>query len=124
MRERIRVFVAEDNEDLRAAVVLLLNDTLDMHCIGETDCLAEVVPRVLESSAEVVVLDIELKGQSSLVNLATLKRQLPGAHFLIYSGHSHPELMRGATAAGASGYVLKSGDFDELLQAIRQCVAA
>jgi DNA-binding NarL/FixJ family response regulator len=49
-----------------------------------------------------------------------LREQFPGTRYIIHSGHSNPELMR---RSGADAFVLKSGDFDELIDAI-QAVAA
>jgi DNA-binding NarL/FixJ family response regulator len=37
----------------------------------------------------------------------------------VFSGHSHPEMIRHTLAAGADAYVPKSGDFELLLDAIR-----
>ena len=38
---------------------------------------------------------------------------------VVFSGHSHPEMIRHTLAAGADAYVPKSGDFELLLDAIR-----
>ena len=73
------------------------------------------------SSAQVIILDIELKGRSSLHRLPQLKRELPAARFLVYSGHALPALIDAALAAGASEYVVKSGDPLELINAVRRC---
>lgn len=121
MSDPIRVFIAEDNADVRSAVVMLLSDIEDVLCIGEADSVTEIVSQAGLSRADVILLDVELQGQSSLRHLPELKRQLPTAQFLMYTNHSNPELIRGATAAGASGYILKTADFDDLLNAIRSC---
>jgi DNA-binding NarL/FixJ family response regulator len=120
----IKVLVAEDNEDLRATVVALLSAEPDLRCVAETDELQQVAALAADTAAHVVVLDIELKGQSSLLRLGQLCSELPAARFVIYSGHGLPAMVEAAMAAGASEYVLKSGDPDELVHAIRRCAAA
>ena len=42
---------------------------------------------------------------------------------VVFSGHSHPEMIRHTLAAGADAYVPKSGDYELLLDAIRDNVA-
>jgi DNA-binding NarL/FixJ family response regulator len=56
----------------------------------------------------VVVLDIDLRGESSLGKLPVMRRGLPAVRFIIFSGHNHPEMIRRALEAGASAYVTKA----------------
>lgn len=113
--------IAEDNADLRSTMVSLLDAETDMRCVAETDELEDVGALAATAAPQVVILDIELKGQSSLSRLPKLKSELPGARFLVYSGHALPALIDAALAAGATEYVLKSGDPYELIDAVRRC---
>lgn len=117
----IRIMIAEDNEDLRATMVSLFDAETDISCVAETDELEQVAALAAATSPQVIVLDIELNGQSSLARLPQLKRELPSARFLMYSGHALPALIDAALAAGATEYLLKSGDPDELINAVRRC---
>jgi len=116
--------VAEDNDDLRTMMVSILDAEADIHCVAETDELAKVSELAAAASPQVIILDIELKGRSSLQGLPELRRQFPSTRFLIYRGHALPALIDAALAAGATEYVLKSGDPDELVSAVRRCVVA
>lgn len=98
----------------------LLDEAPDLHCAATTAFLDEVAPLIGQHGAHVVVLDIELRGGSALKQLPALRKQFPGTKFIIHSGHSHPGLIRTAQEAGADAYVLKSGDFEELIEAIRK----
>jgi len=120
----ITIMVAEDNDDLRTMMVSILDAEADIHCVAETDELAKVSELAAAASPQVIILDIELKGRSSLQGLPDLRRQFPSTKFLIYSGHALPALIDAALAAGATEYVLKSGDPDELVSAVRRCVVA
>ena len=113
--------IAEDNEDLRCTMVSLLDAETDMHCVAQTGELEKVGDLAASTAPQVVILDLELKGQSSLSRLAKLKSDLPAARFLVYSGHALPALVEAALAAGATEYVLKSGDPYELIDAVRRC---
>ena len=116
--------IAEDNVDLRATMVSLLDAEADLRCVAETDELENVGSLAKATLPQVIILDIELKGRSSLTRLAQLKRELPAARFLVYSGHALAALVDAALQAGASEYVLKSGDPYELISAVRRCALA
>jgi two-component system response regulator DesR len=116
--------IAEDNEDLRTTMVSLLDAETDIRCVAETDKLDDVGALAAATSPHVIILDVELKGQSSLMRLPELRRKHPEARFLVYSGHALPALIDAALAAGASEYVLKSGDPYELINAVRRCADA
>jgi two-component system, NarL family, response regulator DesR len=120
----IRILIAEDNDDLRATMVALLDAETDINCVAETDDFGSIAALAAASSAQVIILDVQLKGQSSLHGLAQLKRELPTVRVLVYSGHSLPAFVQAALKAGASEYLLKSGDPYELIAAVRRCAAS
>jgi DNA-binding NarL/FixJ family response regulator len=120
MQEPINIVVAEDNDDLRAIMPPLLNGEPTLNCAGTTAYLDEVGPLIAQHHARVAVLDIELRGGSVIKLLPSLREQFPDTRYIIHSGHSNPELMR---RSGADAFVLKSGDFDELIAAIHSVAA-
>lgn len=126
MNTPLQVLVAEDNADLSEMLQAFLQEQPDMRCLGAVDTLAELRAQAEKYGAAhadgacAVVLDIELRGESSLRQLRALRAAWPAAHFIIFSGHNQPELKRGAQAAGAAGYVVKSDGPEALLQALRE----
>ncbi len=120
MSGKVSIIVAEDNDDLRAVMPPLINEVPDLYCAATTAFLDEIAPLISEHQAKVAVLDMELRGGSSLKQLPSLRAQFPGTRFIMHSGHSNPELIRNARNIGADAYVLKSGDFDELIAAIHK----
>ena len=70
--------IAEDNLDLRTTMVALLDAETDIRCVAETDELEAVGPLAASTAPQVIILDIELKGRSSLSRLPTFKREFPG----------------------------------------------
>lgn len=118
----IRVVLAENNADLRSALQGAIDDEADLACVASTGLFGEVVGLAVRHDADVVVLDLELDGGSALPLLATLRAVRPQTRCLIHSGHSNAAIVRGAIDAGASAYVIKSGDVDALTRAIRESV--
>ncbi len=116
MSPPISIVVAEDNDDLGMVMAPLFDAVPSLHSAAPTAYLDEVAPLISQHKARVAVLDIELRGGSALKQLPALRAQFPGTRFVIHSGHAIPELMR---RTGADAFVLKSGDFDELIAAIQ-----
>ena len=116
---RLRVLIAEDNEDLRELLVTLVSAEPDLKCVGTAESVDAVIACTAEGKADVLVLDLELQGRSSIDVLKTVRSAGSKITIVVFSGHSHPEMIRHTLAAGADAYVPKSGDFELLLDAIR-----
>jgi DNA-binding NarL/FixJ family response regulator len=116
MHEPVNIIVAEDNEDLRTIMAPLINEYPPLNCAATTDHVDQIEPLIAEHDARVAVVDIQLRGGSVVERLPGLRERFPATRFIIHSGHSNPALIR---AAGADAFVVKSGDFDELVRVIR-----
>lgn len=116
---RIRVLVAEDNHDLAAAISAVIAAEPDMQVNGTVDR----VDRLLEAAAgdaHVLVLDLDLYGESSVPALMQLQRSLPRLAVIVYSGHDRRDLGPAFAGVDRCEYVTKSGNPDELIAAIRR----
>jgi DNA-binding NarL/FixJ family response regulator len=116
---RLRVLIAEDNADLRELLVTLVSAEPDLKCVGTAEDVDGVIACTAEGKADVLVLDLELQGRSSIDVLKTVRSAGSKITIVVFSGHSHPEMIRHTLAAGADAYVAKNGDFELLLDAIR-----
>jgi len=117
---RLRVLVAEDNVDLRAAICALVSGEPDMEIAGETADPQEIVTLAVTGGAHVVVLDLNLHGESSVAAMRTLQRERPATAAVIYSGYDAADIEAGLRALAPCAYVSKSGDGVDLLEAIRR----
>jgi two-component system response regulator DesR len=115
----LRVLIAEDNDDLRELLVTLMSAEPDLECVGTAADVDAVLSSTNEHKADVLVLDLELQGRSSIDLLRTVRSKGSKITIVVFSGHSHPEMIRHTLAAGADAYVPKSGDYELLLDAIR-----
>ena len=62
----LRVLIAEDNDDLRDLLVTLVSAEPDLRCVGTADDVDAVIAGTAEHKADVLVLDLELQGRSSI----------------------------------------------------------
>ena len=115
----LRVLVAEDNDDLRDLLVTLISAETDLKCVGTATDVDTVLGATVEQAADVLVLDLELQGRSSIDLLKTVRKNGSKIVIVVFSGHSHPEMIRHTLAAGADASIPKSGDYELLLDAIR-----
>ena len=115
----LRVLVAEDNDDLRELLVTIISAEPDLRCVGAANHLDAVLEGTRSHDVDVLVLDLELQGRSSIDLLKTVRRNGNTMGIVVFSGHSHPEMIKHTLAAGADAYVSKSGDYEMLLGAIR-----
>ena len=118
--QRLRVLVAEDNADLRAAICALVAGEPDMEIAGETEVAGEIVPLACALEADIVVLDLNLRGESSVAAMRMLQEQQPDIAAVIYSGYDAADINAGLLALAPCEYVAKSGDGLDLLAAIRR----
>jgi two-component system response regulator DesR len=118
--DKIRVLLAEDNDDLRRALTGLVDAETDMECVGSVASPDQVLPLARERVPHVVVLDLLLEGGSSMHVIRELKTVLPRAQVVMYSGYGSEVTERESKRRGAAAFVVKTGDFEALFAAIRR----
>src|SRR5437763_13514233 len=64
---------------------------------------------------DAVVLDIGIGGVDGISILPSLRALLPAARIIVFTGHDDAKLRQQAMGAGASAWVLKGGDLNNLL---------
>jgi two-component system response regulator NreC len=116
---RIRVLVADDHAVVREGIRAVLASTPDFDVVGEAADGTEALAAALDLAPDVLVLDLSMPGMSGLEVTEQVRRDRPDVRILILSMHDHPEYVLRAVRAGASGYVLKDAQPDELRAAVR-----
>jgi len=113
------VFVVEDQDHIREALVLLLEWTNGFACVGSAQSAEAALAASPDALPQVILLDIGLPGMSGLEALAPLHARWPGADFLVLTVHDDPDRVFEALREGASGYLVKTAPPGEVLDAIR-----
>ncbi len=116
---KIRILVADDHTLIRRGIVGLLNAQPDMEVVAEAGTGGEAITKVTTGLIDVVLMDIGMPGINGLEATRTIKRQLPGVQVLILTMHEREDYLFQAVRMGASGYVLKGADIQDLLVAVR-----
>ncbi|MBI3149853.1 MAG: response regulator transcription factor [Betaproteobacteria bacterium] len=116
----IRVLLADDHAIIRDGLKQILAETDDLKVCGEAADGNEVLRQVREAEWDVLVLDISMPGRSGLEVVKLVKEECPKLPVLILSMHHEDQYAVRALRAGASGYLTKESDADQLIGVIRK----
>ncbi|HEV3154339.1 MAG TPA: response regulator transcription factor [Candidatus Baltobacteraceae bacterium] len=119
----IRVVLADDHPIVLDGIAMNLEDSGDVQVVARAVRGSEALDAVKRENPDVLVLDLELPGESGLDVLANVKRISPVLRTVIFTAYGGTERVSSALRAGADAYVLKGTSSAELLDAIRSVAA-
>ncbi len=100
-----------------------INRAREFRCVSDYDSAETAVPRLPGDKPDVVLVDINLSGQSGIYCVCRLKPLMPETQFLMVTVYEDSAHIFEALTAGATGYLLKRTPRAELLTAIKQANA-
>ncbi|WP_225096797.1 response regulator transcription factor [Streptomyces sp. CoH27] len=117
----IRVLLADDQALLRSAFRVLVDSEPDMEVVGEASDGAEAVRLAKEQAADVVLMDIRMPGTDGLAatRMISAEPSLAQVRVVILTTFEVDDYVVQALRAGASGFLGKGSEPEELLNAIR-----
>jgi len=116
----ILVSIIEDDASVRKILVEWINRAKGYQCAGQYHCVESAVAHLPKIKSDVVLVDINLSGQSGIQCVQQLKPVLPETQFLMLTVYEDSDHIFDALKAGASGYMLKRTPRGELLASIKQ----
>ena len=116
----IQILIADDHPIVREGLKQILEETPDMLVADEAGNAQEVLDKVWKNDYDVLLLDISMPGRSGLDIIKELKSAKPNLRVLVLSVHPEEQYAVRVLKAGASGYLTKESDPDELIAAIRK----
>lgn len=116
----IRVSIVEDDSTIRETLrsLFLFEEGIEPFTVHST--AEDALLRLTENCPDVVLMDINLPGQSGIDCVRQMSQRCGSAQFLMYTVHDDDQRVFEALKAGANGYILKSSTPDEILAAIRE----
>ena len=118
----VRVLVVDDNDGFRESLAALL-DGEDLQVVGQASSGAEAIELVRLSSPDVVLMDVRMPTMDGIETTRRLKALSPTLEIVALTGLEDQRAVREMLVAGASGYVLKDSDGDEIVNAIRRAAS-
>lgn len=117
--DSIRIAIVEDDEKIRSSLVVLIEGTHGLRCIGAYEDAEGALRDVPVKEPDVVLVDINLPGMQGIELVQRLKQSRPAMQFIMLTVYEDTPKIFDSLAAGAVGYLLKMTPPDEILGAIR-----
>ncbi len=118
-----RVVVVDDHPLFRERLSELINHELDMEVCGEAENAQQAIDLIRNTSPNLAIVDITLKGSSGLELIKSIKALPIGVPVLVLSMHDESLYAERALRSGATGYITKHESADNVLLAIRRVLA-
>ena len=115
----IRVLIADDQALVRAGFRVLIDSAADLEVVGEAADGREAIDLARSQRADVVLMDVRMPVLDGLAATRELAGDEGGPRIIILTTFDIDEYVFEALRAGASGFLLKDTEPDELLQAVR-----
>jgi two-component system response regulator NreC len=117
--DSITVLIVDDHTIFRSGLQLLLSAESDIEVVGEAQDGASAVEMATSLRPDVVLMDIGMPGMNGFEATRTIKEEISDVNILVLTMHRSDEYFFQMLEAGASGYVLKGAQTDELINAVR-----
>jgi two-component system invasion response regulator UvrY len=114
----VRVFLIDDHALVRTGIKMILGGQTGIEVVGEAESGEIALPQVRLLKPDVVLCDLHLPGLSGLEITERIVKGKHGTRVIIVSVLEDGPMPQRLMEAGASGYVGKAGDAQELIRAI------
>ncbi|HEY2082448.1 MAG TPA: response regulator transcription factor [Verrucomicrobiae bacterium] len=115
----VTVGIVEDDAVLRKSLTKLVADAKGMQCLAACATGEEALQKLPQLKPQVVLMDLNLPQMPGTECIRRLKEFLPETQVIVLTVYEDSEHIFHALKAGASGYLLKRAEPDEVLEAIR-----
>jgi two-component system response regulator NreC len=119
----VRIVLADDHRVVRRGLQMVLDAEPDLVVVAEAGDIESARDRVREHNPDVLVVDLNMPGGSTLTAIPVLRAEAPGTQIVVLTMEQAPAIVREARRLGALGYVLKEAADSELVEAVRRASA-
>ena len=115
----ITVMVVDDHDIVRAGLAGVLAIAPDIQIVGEAADGAEALLLLAAIEPDVILMDLSMPGMDGVTATRHILREYPQACVVALTSYGDREHVMAMLDAGARGYLVKDGDPDELVRAVR-----
>lgn len=119
----VRVFLVDDEELLTESMEIILSVKGQMDVVGVAKDGKEALERLQETTADIALVDLNMKGMGGIELIPKLKELYPEMKVLVLTTFYDDHYITEALAGGADGYLLKDSSGDTIIKAIHQLLA-
>ena len=119
----IRVLIVDDHSVVRTGLRVFLDLQPDIEVVGEAADGSEGVAMARRLEPDVILMDLLMPNMDGITAIGRVKEDRPETEIVTMTSFIEEEKVTAALEAGASGYVLKDADAEEVLAAVRAAYA-
>jgi DNA-binding NarL/FixJ family response regulator len=120
---RIRVLIVDDHQVVRTGLKTFFDLLPDIEVVGEAADGSEGVAMARRLEPDVVLMDLLMPNMDGITAIGRIKAERPETEIVTMTSFIEEEKVTSALEAGASGYVLKDAEADEVATAVRAAYA-
>jgi DNA-binding NarL/FixJ family response regulator len=117
--DKLRVCLIDDHDLLRRGIKTMLETEADIEVVGEASDGSAAVALVEETVPDVVLIDVIMPNKDGIDATKEIKDAFPNVGVVVLSGHDERQFLFDALKAGASGYILKTAELEEVVETVR-----
>jgi len=122
-QEPIRVLVVDDQPVIRDGLTQIISSEDDMQVVGEAENGRLALALSAETRPQIIIMDLSMPEMGGLEAMTAIRKVQPDVRFIVFSVYRGEEDIHRALDAGASGYLFKVVQRNELIAAIRMVAA-
>lgn len=115
----IRVMIVDDHPLVRQGLGQLLGTDAAFLVVAVMESGREAVDQVAELAPDVVLMDVSMPGMDGIAATRELLRRRPASRVVMLTSYAEDETVISAIDAGATGYLLKDAEPEDLMKGIR-----
>jgi DNA-binding NarL/FixJ family response regulator len=119
----IRVLIADDHPIVREGLRLVLERRDDIEVVAEAANGRDAVTRAIQSRPHVAIVDLDMPELDGIAVIKELSRTVPDCRCLVLTLHEDDTHLFDALGAGASGFLVKGANSQEIERAVRSAAA-
>jgi DNA-binding NarL/FixJ family response regulator len=116
---QLRVLLVDDDPLVRTGLAMILGSAPDIAVVAQAGDGDEAVGQVRASAPDVVLMDIRMRRMDGIAATAAVTALPNAPKVLVLTTYNLDEYVFDALAAGASGFLLKEGSPQEIIEAVR-----
>lgn len=116
---KIRILIADDNEDTRLNIRRMLSFDQDLIVVGDAHDGVDAVQKCKELQPDIVLMDINMPKLDGLAATEKITLSVPGCSVVVISVQGEQEYLRKAMMSGARSYLVKPFNNDELINTVK-----
>jgi DNA-binding NarL/FixJ family response regulator len=118
--EKTKILIVDDHALFRVGIRSVLEREPDLEIVGEADDPRSALVAALETSPDIILMDLSLPAPGGIEAARRIKRELPSAGIILLASDEDEDALFDAIKAGAAAFILKDLMPDDLVTIIRR----